>query len=239
MPILELIYDADCPNIDDARERIRAALNTAGLTARWQEWDRADPAAPEYIRAWGSPTVLVDGHDVAGVAPAQAAACRIYTNGQGRNQGVPPEEMIVAALVKAVPASEQRTARNGFSLAAMLPAIGAAALPKLTCPACWPAYAGMMSALGLGFIDYTPYLLPLTGVFLALTLASLGWRAGSRRGYGPLAMGAASTALVLIGRFVYESEGALWAGVAALVAASVWNSWPRRTAGNCPACETA
>jgi hypothetical protein len=236
MPTLELIYDADCPNINDARARIQAALNTAGLTARWKEWDRADPAAPEYVRAWGSPTVLVDGRDVAGTAPAQAAACRIYTNGQGRNQGVPPAEMIVAALVSLAP--HRRVAQNGFSLAAMLPAIGAAALPKLTCPACWPAYAGLLSALGLGYIDYTPYLLPLTGVFLALTLASLGWRAGSRRGYGPLAIGAASTALVLIGRFVHESEAALWIGIAALVAASVWNSWPRRKAGGCPACET-
>ena len=46
-----------------------------------------------------------------------------------------------------------------LQLAALLPAIGAALLPKLTCPACWPAYAAVLSALGVSFVDYTPYLL--------------------------------------------------------------------------------
>ena len=54
-----------------------------------------------------------------------------------------------------------------------LPAIGPALLPKITCAACWPVYAGLLSALGTGFVDYTPYLLPLTAVFLVLTLAVL------------------------------------------------------------------
>lgn len=237
MSTIELIYDADCPNIDDARERIRTALTATRLTLRWKEWDRSDPAAPAYVRAWGSPTVLVDGRDVAGMAPAQAAACRIYTNGRGRNQGVPTLEMIVAALTSAT--APRRAVQNGFSLAAMLPAIGAAALPKLTCPACWPAYAGLMSALGFGFIDYTPYLLPLMLGFLTVTLATLAWRARARRGYGPLWLGLASAGIVLTGKFAFDSENAVWTGIVLLVAASLWNSWPRRTAGNCPACETA
>jgi hypothetical protein len=231
MPRLELIYDADCPNIDDARAQIRAALTAAGLPLEWREHDRADPDAPAYARQHGSPTVLVNDRDVAGDTPAQAASCRIYINGQGRQQGVPPVETIVAALR----AAEAPRAAAGTNLAALLPAIGMAALPKLTCPACWPAYAGLLSALGLGFIDYTPWLLPMTAGFLVLTLATLAWRARSRRGYGPLTLGAASAALVLIGRFVFESEAALWIGITALVAASAWNSWPRARAV-CPAC---
>jgi hypothetical protein len=229
MPILELVYDADCPNIDDARAQIRAALSAAGLAMRWKEWDRADPAAPDHVRRWGSPTVLVNGRDVAGVPPAQAASCRIYVNGQGRHQGVPSAEMIAAAL-------HAGRAPLSANIAALLPAIGAAALPKLTCPACWPAYAGVLSAFGLGFVDYTPYLLPLTLGFLAVTLATLAWRAGSRRGYRPLALGALGAAVTLIGKFAFDSDAALWGGVALLVAASLWNSWPRRQAGDCPAC---
>lgn len=233
MPTLELIYDADCPNIEDARRQIRAALAAAGLPAVWREWDRADNTAPDYARTRGSPTVLVDGRDVAGATPAAASSCRIYVSGQGRNQGVPTVEMIVTALRAGSPARPPvRT-----TIAALLPAIGAAALPKLGCPACWPAYAGLLSALGLGFIDYTPYLMPLTLGFLAVTLATLAWRAGSRRGYGPLALGAAGALVTLIGKFAFDSDGALWAGIAALVAASVWNSWPgART--RCPACAT-
>jgi hypothetical protein len=235
MPSLELVYDADCPNVDDTRARIRAALHAAGLREHWKEWDCADPAAPTHVRAWGSPTVLVDGRDVAGMLPAQAATCRLYINGQGRNQGVPPTEMIVAALTSAT--AQRRTAQHGFRLTAVLPAIGVAALPKLTCPACWPAYAGLMSALGFGFIDYTPYLMPLMLGFLAVTLATLAWRAGARRGYGPLWLGLASSGIVLTGKFVFDSEGAIWAGIALLVAASLWNSWPRQTASKYPACD--
>ena len=29
-----------------------------------------------------------------------------------------------------------------------LPGVGISLLPKLMCPACWPAYAGIVSALG-------------------------------------------------------------------------------------------
>src|SRR3954462_8565336 len=36
--------------------------------------------------------------------------------------------------------------------AAALPGIGFSLLPKMLCPACWPAYAGIVSALGLGFL---------------------------------------------------------------------------------------
>jgi mercuric ion transport protein len=58
-----------------------------------------------------------------------------------------------------------------------LPGVGVSLLPKLMCPACWPACAGIVSALGLGFLVSTKYLLLLTAVFLSITLASLGFRA--------------------------------------------------------------
>jgi MerR family copper efflux transcriptional regulator len=65
---------------------------------------------------------------------------------------------------------------------AVLPAIGVALLPKLTCPACRPAYAGVLSALGLGFVNYTPFLLPLTVLFLLLSVVSLVFAAQRRIG---------------------------------------------------------
>ena|SRR2546430_17173920 len=65
-----------------------------------------------------------------------------------------------------------------------LPGMGVSLLPKLMCPACWPAYAGIVSALGLGFLVSTKYLLLLTAAFLSITLASLGFRASRRHGFG-------------------------------------------------------
>lgn len=122
--------------------------------------------------------------------------------------------------------------------AAMLPGIGLALLPKLTCPACWPAYAGILSSMGVGFVNYSPYLLPLTALFLILAVASLGFQAKRRRGYGPFIMGTVAALILLIGKFLFASDAALYGGIALLTAASLWNSWPLRKEGrgSCPAC---
>ena len=65
-----------------------------------------------------------------------------------------------------------------------LPSVGVSILPKLACQACWPAYAGLLSSVGLGFLISTVYLLPLTAAFLLLAVAALAFRANKRRGYG-------------------------------------------------------
>jgi hypothetical protein len=119
-----------------------------------------------------------------------------------------------------------------------LPAVGVALLPKLTCAACWPAYPALLSLLGVGFIDYTPYLLPLTVAALALTLALLAYRASNRRGYGPFVLGAASAIVMLVGKFTLDSDSALYAGISLLVTASIWNAWPRAAGGSCSGCAT-
>jgi hypothetical protein len=93
---------------------------------------------------------------------------------------------------------------------------------------CWPAYAGLVSALGLGFLISTKYLLPLTVAFLAITAAALGFRASRRHGYGPLWLGLVAAAVILTGKFYFDAVQAAYAGVGLLIAASVWNSWPHR-----------
>lgn len=54
------------------------------------------------------------------------------------------------------------------------PAVGVSLLPKFVCPLCSPAYAALLSSLGLGFLVSTTYLLPLTFVFLSLAIGALG-----------------------------------------------------------------
>ena len=236
MPIVELIYDHDCPNVPQARENLLRAFGQAGRMPHWQEWDRADPKAPARARAFGSPTVLIEGKDVAGSDTADTACCRIYAGVDGKHQGAPPVALIAAALASTkTPASR----RIGRQITPLLPAIGTAVMPKLVCPACWPAYAGLLSALGLGFVNYGPYLLPLTAMFFVVALVSLAWRAGTRRGYAPFTLGLVAAATVLAGKFHFDSDAAIYAGIALLVGASLWNSWPRRNpAASCPACVT-
>lgn len=113
---------------------------------------------------------------------------------------------------------------------AALPGIGVSLLPKLMCPACWPAYAGIVSALGLSFLISEKYLLPLTVGFLALAAFALGFRSSRRHGYRPLWLGLVAAAAILTSKFSFDVTQATYAGVGLLVAASVWNSWPRRAA---------
>jgi hypothetical protein len=228
---VEFICDADCPNVAAARDNLRRALAAAGLPWHWREWDRAGATSPDHARRHGSPTILVDGRDIVDSEPATDPSCRIYTMEPGQQRGVPSVETIRAALLRAQRPPRGAAAR---SLAA-LPVIGAVLLPKLTCPACWPRYAGLLSALGLGFVDYTPYLLPLTAAFLVVTLVTLAHRARSRRGYGPLWLGLVSSGVILLGKFAFGSDVATYVGVGLLVAAAAWNSWPHQP-GKAPAC---
>jgi mercuric ion transport protein len=127
-----------------------------------------------------------------------------------------------------------RTWRQGLLAA---PGIGIALLPKLACPLCWPAYAAVLSSVGLGFLISTAYLLPFTIAFLILTLIALAFRAKQRRGYGPLGLGLVGSAAVLIGKFYLESTPTFQTGIGILVAA-IWNVWPRRVVESCP-CESS
>ena len=121
---------------------------------------------------------------------------------------------------------------------AAAPAVTAALLPKAVCPACWPAYAGLLASMGIGFVDFGPYLLPLTMAALAAVAVSLGYRARSRRGFGPLLLGLLGSGAILLGKFLFVSDVLLYNGIAFLIGASIWNSWPKRS-GGCSACVQA
>lgn len=99
MPNIDLILDADCPNVEAAREALRQALLVVNSNISWREWDRASMSTPEQMKGYGSPTILVDGTDVAGVSDeSRAASCRVYCQSDGKLLGVPAVETIVAAL---------------------------------------------------------------------------------------------------------------------------------------------
>jgi hypothetical protein len=117
-----------------------------------------------------------------------------------------------------------------------VPGVGVSLLPKLICPLCWPAYAGLLSTLGLGFLISTAYLVPLTAALLALAVGSLAFRASRRRGFAPFWLGLTAAVFVLAGKFYIESAPVTYTGVGLLVLASLWNAWPRRDDAICPAC---
>lgn len=240
---IELIYDRDCPNVAAARAQLLRAFAALNAPPLWIEWDRNAPESPEYVRHYGSPAILVNGKDVVGAQPNDGSACcRLYTAAEGTVRGVPPAEAISSAIEAdphSIPASSVIDGSSGWkSSLATIPGVMFSFLPNLTCPACWPAYAGLLSSLGLGFLIDTAYLLPLTALFLALALAALAIRAENRRGYGPFAVGLVAAAGVLLGKFLFNSSATAYSGTGLLLAASIWNAWPVRTkkTSACPRC---
>lgn len=129
---------------------------------------------------------------------------------------------------------------------ASLPGVGAALLPNVACPACWPVYAGVLSSAGLGFLMAGPYFYLIVGVMLSVSLFGLFHRAKSRRGYGPLYMGLAASITILVSRALGAGDWPMYISAGFLVAASIWNNWPKRKSlsesdsgavAACPACK--
>jgi mercuric ion transport protein len=118
-----------------------------------------------------------------------------------------------------------------------IPGVVVSLLPSLACALCWPAYAALISSLGLGFLASSVYLLPLTGTLLAVAVVGLGLQIKSK-GYGPFVMGLVSVATILPGKFLIWSNLMTYTGVALLVIASAWSLAPRRSAdsASCSTC---
>ncbi len=90
-PSIELIFFEGCPNVDQARDNLRSALESVDAHMTWTEWDLRSDSTPEGLRSYGSPTVLIDGRDVTGdSAGTGALACRV--------DGVPSAELILEKL---------------------------------------------------------------------------------------------------------------------------------------------
>ena len=103
--IVDLVFEADCPHVEDARALLKRAMLDAGLPVSWREWDRDDDETPPSLRGLGSPTILVNGSDVSEPDPEADAVrgigCRIYWDGS-ELRGVPPLDAITRALLASV-----------------------------------------------------------------------------------------------------------------------------------------
>ena len=221
-PRVELIYDNDCPNVEEARKVLLQAFSHAGLCPNWKEFDRKAPDSPAHARNYGSPTILVNGKDVdGGNGSHDADCCRLYSHDQ-QYSGVPNVSLVAQSLKES-----QKQIFGWPRIVAALPSF-VAVLPILHCPACWPAYAAVLSTLGLGFLWQAAYLLPITSSLLLIAVVSLGYKARSRHGYMPLILGLIAAAAVLAGKFWLGNDLIVYGSLCILFAASVWNAWPRK-----------
>ena len=83
----------------------------------------------------------------------------------------------------------------------VLPANGVSAIPTLACPACLPALASALGAIGLTFLTKSEYLLwvNLVPLVLALTILFMKRRAN---GYAPFLLGTTGALAIMVGKFV-------------------------------------
>ena len=94
---IQLLYFVGCPHVDETRRALLSALGACAITdAEVEELDVEAPATPPELRHWGSPTILIDGVDLAGETAPTGLTCRLYPG--GRVGGVPPRQLIEARL---------------------------------------------------------------------------------------------------------------------------------------------
>jgi glutaredoxin len=99
---VEVFYVMDCPHHPRAVQELRKVLLAEGIVEEIHEVAVNNSAAAEESKFRGSPTIRINGRDVAGESQEQelhALACRIYPG--SKEAGVPPVEMIRLAVRKA------------------------------------------------------------------------------------------------------------------------------------------
>jgi hypothetical protein len=98
--VVDFLWWEGCPSHQRALAELREALGEVGLdpaAIRMRRIDTEDQAARAGFT--GSPTILVDGRDVAGAADEPVLlACRVYRRRDGRPSPVPDPDDLRDAL---------------------------------------------------------------------------------------------------------------------------------------------
>jgi len=102
---VQLLRVADCPHAAVADVRLRVALNATGHEDTPIEWVLVNsPEQADELHFYGSPTVLLDGHDPF-ATPDQPVglACRLYASDTGTTGAPSLAELVDAILLAQTP----------------------------------------------------------------------------------------------------------------------------------------
>ena len=93
---IEFIYDNDCPNVKDAKKNLLKAINLTKTKHQVMDWERQSASSPEYVKNYGSPTILINKKDLLEMPENQkSSCCRLYGD-----KGAPSVELIHSAILK-------------------------------------------------------------------------------------------------------------------------------------------
>jgi len=99
---IEVLYVADCPSHPAALKLVQDVLTAQGVAADIHEVLITDLAMADQLKFPGSPTIRINGRDVAGEpsgSQAFALSCRLYLG--AHPSGLPPVEMVHRAVMEA------------------------------------------------------------------------------------------------------------------------------------------
>lgn len=99
---IEVLYVAECPSHPAALKLVRDVLSAEGVSAEIREVLITDDRMATELAFSGSPTIRVDGRDVAAEfsnAKRFGLSCRLYPG--STEIGLPPVELVRRAVVEA------------------------------------------------------------------------------------------------------------------------------------------
>lgn len=99
---IEVLYVADCPSHPAAVKLVQDVLAEQGVAADIHEVLVKDQGMANRLKFPGSPTIRINGRDVAGGPPegwAFALGCRLYPGTHPSR--LPPVEMVRRAVIEA------------------------------------------------------------------------------------------------------------------------------------------
>jgi len=100
---VEVLYVPDCPHHVPAVELLKAVLLAEGVRTQINEVAVTDTRTAEEFKFRGSPTIRINGRDIAGESHSPtsfALACRMYPG--SKEAGVPPLQMMQRAVREAL-----------------------------------------------------------------------------------------------------------------------------------------
>lgn len=121
----------------------------------------------------------------------------------------------------------RRMARALRGLFSAAPALAVAFFPK--CPVCWAAYLSMLGVAGLQRIPYSPWLLAVFALLMAVNVWSVFLRSRRRGAMAGFYLCLAGSLAIFVGGLQFEMRAASYLGLAMIVAGSLLSSRPLET----------
>lgn len=164
---VEVLYIAECPSHPAAVKLIKDVLAAQDIAAEIHEVLIRDERMANELGFLGSPTIRINGRDVAGESQKPqsfALSCRLYSG--SNHVGLPPAETIHHAVVEA--RRRGKAVKQGTGISA---SVGAILTSLATISCCLPL--GFAAALGAGaasafFTTLRPWFLGLSVVLIGL-----------------------------------------------------------------------